>query len=120
MAEVEDRTVTTERTTETNPVREERTSGLRTIINVVWFIEALIVTLLGLRFFLRLFGANPANGFVDFIYNVSYPFVAPFLGMFNYDDNLANGRVEIETIFAIIVYALLAWLIVKLLTIGKR
>jgi YggT family protein len=120
MAEVEDKTVTTERTTETVPAQKESGSGMRLAVNIVWFIEAVIVTLLGLRFFLRLFGANPSNGFVDFIYNVSYPFVAPFLGMFNYDDNLANGRVEIETIFAIIVYALFAWLLVKLLTIGKR
>lgn len=120
MADIEDRTVTTERTTETVPVQDTRTSGSRVLVNIIYFIEAVILTLLGLRFIFRLLGANPNNGFADFIYTASHPLVAPFFGLFNYDENLASGHFEVATLVAMVVYALIAWLLVKLVTIGRR
>lgn len=120
MADVEDRTVTTERTTESVPVRDRDNGFARVAVNVIYFLEAVLLTLLGLRFLFRLFGANPDNGFANFIYTVSHPFVAPFFGLFNYDENLTTGHFEVATLVAIVVYALLAWLLVKLVTIGRH
>ncbi|HYC79744.1 MAG TPA: hypothetical protein VEC17_01835, partial [Candidatus Binatia bacterium] len=45
---------------------------------VVWYITGIVETLLGLRFLLRLIGANPAAGFVDAVYTLTQPLVAPF------------------------------------------
>ncbi len=87
---------------------------------VIWLIAGIIMGLIALRFVLRLLGANPNNGFADFIYTISYPFAAPFFGLFNYTANLSNGRFEFESLIAILVYAFVAWLLAKIVTIGKR
>jgi uncharacterized protein YggT (Ycf19 family) len=87
---------------------------------IVWLVAGIVMGLLALRFLLRLLGANPNNGFADFIYNLSYPFAAPFFGLFNYTAQLNTGRFEFETLIAILVYALVAWLIARVVTLGKR
>lgn len=84
---------------------------------IVSIIGGIIMGLLALRFILSLLGANRENAFADLIYGLSYPFVAPFFGLFNYDATYGKSRFEFETLFAIIVYALLTWLIVRLLTV---
>lgn len=80
-------------------------------INIV---SGIVLTLLGLRFVLKLFGANPANGFVDWIYETSRQLMEPFLGIFP-APRLENGFVlELSTLFAIIIYAIIAMLLVAL------
>ena len=54
---------------------------------ILGFIEVLI----GLRILLRLLGANPANGFVNWIYDWSTPFVKPFAGIFGQDATIVTG-----------------------------
>ena len=76
--------------------------------------------LLAIRFLLALFGANPANGFADFIYTCSHPFVTPFFGLFSYRERLGIGRFEYETLIAIVVYAGVMELLARLVTIGSR
>lgn len=84
---------------------------------VIWFIAGVIITLLALRFLFLLLGANRGSGFVDFIYTMSYPFAAPFYGMFNYQSMYGVGRFEISTLVAIAVYALAAAGLARLITI---
>jgi uncharacterized protein YggT (Ycf19 family) len=73
-------------------------------INTLLF--AALLTLEGLlltRFTLAAFGANPTSGFVDFIYDVSYPFVRPFQDAFaarTWDE----GIIEVSTLLAMGVY----------------
>jgi hypothetical protein len=86
---------------------------------VVWYIAGVIITLLALRFVFVLLGANPNNGFVDFIYSVSYPFAAPFFGMFGYSTHYGVSRFEASTLVAIAIYALIAWGIARLITIRQ-
>lgn len=66
-----------------------------TINNVVWYIAGLLEALLALRFILALLGANPANMFASLVYGISYPFVAPFFSLFNYNSAMEchNSRV---------------------------
>src|SRR5437867_3665729 len=49
----------------------------------LWILAALAITetLLGFRLGFLLAGANPANGFVDFIYDFSGPLADPFGGI---------------------------------------
>jgi hypothetical protein len=83
-------------------------------VNAVLFTVLLALEgLLALRFLLLAFGANLANDFVDFVMDLSWPFVRPF------SDAFANrawdeGIIEVSTLLAMGVY-LLAFLLVAML-----
>jgi len=99
-----------------------KASGSQTGGYIVYFIFGILEILLAFRFVLKLAGANPSSGFVDFIYSLSRIFVLPFNGIFH--TSLAQGDVttsifEPSTLVALIVYALIAWGIVKLIQISS-
>ena len=87
---------------------------------VIWYVAGVIIVLLLMRFMLSLLGANRGNGFADFVYGLSYPFAAPFFGLFSYTARYGVSRFEFETLVAALVYALVAWGIVKAIEIGGR
>ena len=99
-----------------------RTAGM-VLSDIVWFVAGVIIALLGLRFVFAALSANPGNGFVNFIYNVSHPFAAPFFGIFHYNDVYVRGtgsHIELYTLLAMLVYTVVAWLLSALVTIGRR
>jgi uncharacterized protein YggT (Ycf19 family) len=102
------------------PVVAER-SAATTLTDAVWFVAGVILILLAFRFVLSLLGANSTNGFANFIYTTSHPFVAPFFGLFNYN-NIQYGisRFEVYTLVAMAVYSAIAWALTALLNIGRR
>ena len=115
-------------TTRTTQIREDDTVPVEraavvdktnTAARVVWFIAGVLLTLLAFRFLLVLLGANPNNGFANFIYTISYPFAAPFFGLFGYDLKYGVSRVEISTLIAMAVYTVVAFGIARLLTIRR-
>ena len=86
------------------------------ISNIVWTFIGLILALIGLRVVLRLIGANEQNGFVDFIYNLSWIFVAPFQGIVG--DPQSDGMIlEVNSLIAMLVYLIVAWVILRLATL---
>jgi YggT family protein len=87
---------------------------------VIYLIGGVLITLLGLRFLLRLLAANPDNGFADFVYTVTHPFVAPFFGLFNYREQFGASRFEFETLIAIVVYAAIVALLARLAALPSR
>lgn len=95
-------------------------TGSQTVGYFVYFLFGVLEILLAFRLILRLLGANPSSGFVNFIYGLSKIFILPFQGIFH--SGIAEG-VETTSVFepgtliAIIVYAVLAWGIVKLIQI---
>jgi hypothetical protein len=103
--------------TEVTPV----VAGPSILSQIVWFITGIILLLLAFRFVLALLGANTSNGFAQFIYNTSHPFVAPFFGLINYT-NIQYGvsRFEVYTLVAMAVYAAVAWILSYLFNIGRR
>lgn len=90
-----------------------------TAARVVWFIAGVIIALLAIRFVFILLGASRGNGFVDLIYTLSYPFAAPFFGIFGYTLRYGIARFEFSTLVAIAIYALIAWAIARLVTIRQ-
>lgn len=103
------------------PVAAERSEHrINVAARIIYFIGGVIIALLIIRFLLALFGANPNNGFADFIYTCSHPFVVPFFGLFSYSEKLGVGRFEYETLIAIVIYAIVMELLVRLVTIGSR
>lgn len=87
---------------------------------IVYFIFGLIIAFIALRFVLLLLAANQGNAFVDLVYGVSGVFVAPFYGIFGNTPQFGASIVDVSSIVAIVVYALIAWAIVSLVTLGTR
>lgn len=85
---------------------------------VVWYILGIIEVLLAFRFVLRLLSANPGAAFTNFIYTLSYPFVAPFMAVFN-TSRVAGSAFEWTTLLAMLVYWVIAIGIVHLFTMSK-
>ncbi|HSX52754.1 MAG TPA: YggT family protein [Patescibacteria group bacterium] len=87
----------------------------------VWLVAGVLLAVLGLRFLLSLMGANTTNAFANFIYSISHPFVAPFFSLFSYNTQITGAsRFEAYTLVAMVVYALIAWGIAKLVTINRE
>ena len=96
----------------------ERTSGVVVAQRIVWFVVGVVNTFIALRFLFLLFGANQGAGFTDFIYSVSAPLVAPFVGIFG-EPTYGQSVFELSSILAIVIYLLLGWGIAKLLTLAR-
>src|SRR5579862_6492588 len=78
-----------------------------TLIDLIFgFIELLLL----LRIILKLFGAAPAP-FVRWVYVTSQPLVNPFQGMFPSPTLQGGFIIEFSTIFALLIYALIAYFI---------
>ncbi len=96
-----------------------RTKPLYRGTQIVWYILGLLESLLAIRFGLKLLGANAGAGFTSFIYNVTYPFAAPFLGVFRASRIVEGSIFEWTTLLAMLVYWLLAIAVIKLFLMGK-
>lgn len=90
--------------------------SLRMFNALVAFVMLLIETVLAFRLGFALGGANRDNGFVEFIYDVSKPFIAPFEGIAAHE---VDGRTvfEPETVIAMAVWLVVALLIVAAVNI---
>lgn len=126
LAERQVRETTVRQGDSTETVRESRDSlaerehKTNVATRIVWFIAGILLALLALRFLFALLGANPNNGLASFVYSVTYPFVAPFFNLFSYDVvTAAASRLEIFTLVAMLIYALIAWGIAKALNIRR-
>jgi hypothetical protein len=94
--------------------REQRTALLARFRLGIYYVAHLFAIVIGFRFILLALGANLANQFANFIYSVSYPLVAPFLTLFGQGaPQYGNVVIEVSDLFAIGVYYLLAWGLVR-------
>jgi len=84
---------------------------LENTVNIVFL---LVEIFLVFRFTLKLFGANPAP-FVRWMYETSEPLLYPFKGMFSSPVLEGGVVIEFSTLFAIIAYALVAWVIIEII-----
>ena len=79
----------------------------------IWLMFGILISLIGLRVILKLIGANPGNLFAQLVYSFTDFFLWPFWGLTG--NPSANGMVlEIPSIIAMVVYAIIAWAIAKL------
>jgi hypothetical protein len=108
-------TVSEVRTTQNEPEREQRIFTFK-ITQLVWLLFGLLEALLALRFVLKLIAANPESPIAAMIYSFTSLFLLPFAGLTGTPS--AGGMVlEISTVIAMVIYALIAWGLVKLLTV---
>lgn len=100
----------------------ESKKGLFRAYQIIWYLLGFIEIVLAFRFFLKLTGANPQSGFVNFVYSLSNPFAGPFLNTFHASPAVGaetTSYFEWSTLVAGFVYALVAWGIVKLFQFAK-
>lgn len=94
-----------------------------TVVSAVWWLVGALEVLLAFRFVLKLLGANPNSGFTEFIYALSGFFAAPFTGIFSSpttEGDITTAVFETATVVAMVVYALVGWGVVKLLSLNKK
>lgn len=103
--------VTTSHTyTTTRPTAVEM--ARRVIVLLFGILQALLV----LRIILLLLGANPGNDIVQFILNVTSPFVDPFRDMFSLDRITSGSTGSVLDVAAIV--ALIAWTLIEMLVLA--
>jgi uncharacterized protein YggT (Ycf19 family) len=98
-----------------DPFEGRRLAAYR-VTQLVYWIFGLVGGLITIRLVLKALGANPSAGFAQFIYGITAPLVAPFIGLFQ-NPAYQNSVLELSSIIALVVYALLAWLLAKLVWI---
>ena len=96
----------------------EADTGAVTAALVVNYIVGIVEVLLGLRFLLRLFGANPSASFTDFIYNITNPLMVPFQAILPATSE-AGAVFDWSILFAMIAYALIGWAVIRLIEIAS-
>ena len=130
MAEIIQETVTTENVDTnadkimTTPVKAGATKS-ETTEYLIYYIFGALEVLLAFRLVLKFTGASTGSTFVDFIYGITGIFLLPFDGIFRTifsQGAETTSALEPSTLVGIIVYAILAWGIVKLLRVlsGKQ
>jgi hypothetical protein len=101
------------RTTQKEPERERRIFTFKAT-QLVWLLLGILEAFLALRFVLKLIAANPDSPFAVFIYGFTNLFLFPFAGLTGTPS--AGGMVlEIPTMIAMVVYALIGWAIERLI-----
>jgi hypothetical protein len=88
------------------------------ISRVVWFVVGVMDVLIAIRFVLLATGANENAGFAQLIYGLTNWMVAPFASLFGqpltYPGAAGTAVFEVASLVAIVVYALVGLLIVKI------
>ena len=95
---------------------DTRNVAISRVNQILWIIVAVISVLIIFRFGLMLIAANPGSAFVDFIYGVTNIFVSPFNSILAAPALGNGGVIDVASLFAIMVYLLVTWLIVTLIS----
>ncbi len=92
-------------------------------VKYIYYVLGVLEVFFTFRLVFKILGANAENDFVSFLYSFTDIFLAPFKGIFRF---AVSEGIETKSIFeptliiAMIVYALLAWGIVKLIEINRK
>lgn len=101
----------------TRDVAAERRQSTFQITQIIWTLVGILEIALGLRFVLKLIAANPDAGFARAIYGLTQPFLAPFTALVG--TPTSGGTVlEVTTLIAMAVYALLAWIVARVIRVA--
>jgi hypothetical protein len=90
--------------------------------NVIYVVFAVIDGLIAIRFLLKLLAANPQAGFAQLIYGVTAPLMSPFVGLLGNPAASNGSQLEVTSLVAILVYALVGWLLIRAVVVflGNR
>lgn len=100
------------RSVQVDPGREERIFTFK-VTQLVWLLFGILEALIALRIVLKLMAANPASPIAAFIYRVTDLFLWPFAGL-TPTPSFGGMALELSSFIAMVVYALIAWAIERL------
>jgi uncharacterized protein YggT (Ycf19 family) len=92
-------------------IESQRVFSLK-LTHFVWLVFGVIEGLIGLRVLLKLMAANPGNPFASMIYATTEVFLLPFRGL-TIEPSVGGVVLEVSSIIALGVYAMLAWVVVR-------
>jgi uncharacterized protein YggT (Ycf19 family) len=100
----------------------DTTSPLAVVRRAVGLLFGILIGLIVIRVILLALGANEGNAIVDAIYGITEPLVAPFRGVFSFNEVRPTGSSEIDiaALVAIVGWALIALVITAILRIPDR
>jgi len=101
-----DNRVSEVRTSQREPEREQRIFTFK-VSQLIWLLFGTLEVLIALRIGLKLIGANPDSPIVSMIYGFTSLFLIPFVGLIG-SPTVGGMVLEISSLFAIAVYALIA------------
>ena len=88
---------------------------------VLSLLFGILAVLIGLRILLLLLVANQGNAIVDFIYDATEPFVAPFRGIFQFDQVVVgDATLDVAAVVALVGWLLIYVLLMAILRLGDR
>jgi len=90
-------------------------SAVARVVNIVYYLFGLVEVVLGIRVFLHLIADNSGNAFANIIDTLSYPFVVLFTTLVPNPVLGTNSVLEITTVIAMVVWAIVAWLFARLI-----
>jgi len=94
------------RTSQREPEREQRIFTFKAS-QLIWLLFGTLEVLIALRIGLKVIGANPESPIVAMIYGFTSLFLIPFAGLIE-SPTVGSMVLEISSLFAIAVYALVA------------
>jgi len=97
-------------------VNLEHRENVYKISQFIWLLFGGLEALIGIRVILMLIGANQGNWFTAFVYQLSSLFLWPFQNLIT-NPSFQSMTLEVTSIIAMIVYALLGWLLVRLIRV---
>ena len=100
------------RTTQNEPEREQRIFSFKAT-QLIWLFLGILEAMIALRIGLKLIAANPDSPIVALIYGFTNLFLFPFAGM-TVTPSAGGMVLELPTLFAMAIYALIAWVIERI------
>ncbi len=97
----------------TEDVNAGQLQSLQWVTALIGFLFTVLEGLIGLRVILKFIDANSKNAFASLIYGVTALFVAPFAGLVG-NPAVGGNVLEITSFVALIVYALVAAVLIRL------
>lgn len=95
-------------------VNLEYRETLYRVSQFIWLLFGGLEALIGIRILLLLIGANSANWFTAFVYQLSDLFLWPFRNIVA-NPTFQNYVLEVTSLIAMIVYPLIGWALVRLI-----
>ena len=97
-------------------VGARRRQNINRLEQFIWLMFGILEALIGLRFFLKLIAANPDSPFARLVYDFTDLFMWPFASL-TISPSAGGMVLETSAIIAMIVYAMLAWVLVSIVHI---
>jgi len=99
-------------TTAYDPYAGRRANSNR-LVQAVYLMFGMVEALLVIRFLLRALAANADAGFAQAVYAITGVLVAPFTGLFGTPQIATGAALEVSTLLAMVVYAVMGSLVAR-------